>query len=125
MRRRVQSFEELDVYTLAYTLQQDIFEHSKRWPREERYALTDQIRRSSRSIGANLAEAWAKRRYSAHFVSKLSDADAEQLETRHWLNTARDCGYVPDQLFDEWLGLLKSVGSKLGKMIANPDAWTD
>lgn len=121
----MQSFEELDIYREAYALQQEIFEFSRGWPKEERYSLTDQIRRASRSIGANLAEAWAKRRYAAHFVSKLTDADAEQMETRHWLNTARDCGYVGDETYEDWLHRLKSVGAMLGKMISNPNSWTE
>ena len=75
MTERISSFRDLRVYQLAFELQQELFEVSKAFPPEERYALTDQIRRASRSIGANLAEAWQKRRYVAHFVSKLTDAD--------------------------------------------------
>src|SRR4029077_17699350 len=81
MSEKISSFKDLRVYKLAFELQQEIFETSKRFPAEERYALTDQVRRASRSIGANLAEAWQKRRYVAHFVSKLTDADGEQAET--------------------------------------------
>ena len=77
MGRRVESFRELDVYKAAFALQQSIFQESKKWPREERYSLTDQIRRSSRSIGANVAEAWAKRRYPAHFLSKLGSRPSQ------------------------------------------------
>jgi four helix bundle protein len=91
MSERISSFKDLRVYKLAFDVQQGIFETSKRFPAEERYALTDQIRRASRSIGANLAEAWQKRRYVAHFVSKLTDADGEQAETQHWLDTAAAC----------------------------------
>src|SRR6266550_2899741 len=80
MSERISSFKDLRVYKLAFELQQDIFETSKGFPAEERYALTDQIRRASRSIGANLSEAWQKRLYVAHFVSKLTDADGEQAE---------------------------------------------
>ena len=83
MGERISSFRDLRVYKLAFELRQEIFETSKRFPTEERYALTDQIQRASRSIGANLAEAWQKRRYVAHFVSKLTDADGEQAETQH------------------------------------------
>ncbi len=93
MSEKISSFKDLRVYKLAFEVQQEIFETSKRFPPEERYALTDQIRRASRSIGANLAEAWQKRRYVAHFVSKLTDADGEQAETQHWLDTAIACNY--------------------------------
>ena len=79
---KIESFEDLDVYQLTLRLQQDIFEISKSFPAEEKYSLTDQIRRSSRSVGANISEAWAKRRYPGHFISKLSDCDGEQNETR-------------------------------------------
>jgi four helix bundle protein len=89
MSEKISSFRDLRVYKLAFEVQQEIFEISKGFPVEERYALADQIRRASRSIGANLAEAWQKRRYVAHFVSKLTDADGEQAETQHWLDTAR------------------------------------
>src|SRR5258706_15725826 len=82
---KVNSFDELEVYKLAFEIQQAIYDLSKRCPRVEDFALTDQIRRSSRSIGANLAESWAKRRYPAHFLSKLTDSDGELQETLHWV----------------------------------------
>lgn len=88
MTERIESFGDLRVYQAAFELQQEVFKVSKAFPKEEMFSLTDQIRRSSRAIGANLAEAWQKRRYEAHFVSKLSDSDAEQAETQHWLDTA-------------------------------------
>ena len=77
MSERIESFKDLKVYKKAFELQQEIFEITKRFPKEERYSLTDQIRRASRSIGGNIAESWQKRRYVAHFVSKLSDSDGE------------------------------------------------
>jgi four helix bundle protein len=83
MPQLAKSFRDLDVYKAAFKLQQLVFQASRKWPAEERYSLTDQIRRSSRSIGANLAEAWSKRRYPAHFLSKLTDADGEFQETLH------------------------------------------
>jgi four helix bundle protein len=92
--KKVDSFIDLEVYRSGFVLQQAIFEASKKWPRNEDYSLTDQIRRSSRSVGANIAEAWAKRRYPAHFLSKLTDSDGELQETLHWLLTARDSGYL-------------------------------
>src|SRR5213078_5264268 len=93
MGERISSFKDLRVYKLAFEIQQGILDISKRFLREERYALTDQIRRASRSIGANISEAWQKRRYVAHFVSKLTDADGEQAESQHWLDTATACNY--------------------------------
>ena len=93
------------------------------WPAEERYSLTDQIRRSSRSIGANLAEAWAKRRYPAHFLSKLTDADGELQETRHWLDTAQNCSYLTAEAHVELMTLTESLARQLGRMIANHDSF--
>ena len=85
MAKKIESFRDLNVYTLAFELQQEVFSLSKGLPQEERYSLTNQSRRASRAIGANIAESWHKRRYPAHFVSKLTDADAEQAETQHWV----------------------------------------
>ena len=115
----IKTFRDLQVYRAAIELQQAVFRFSKTWPKEEMYSLTDQIRRSSRSVGANLAEGWAKRRYPAHFLSKLTDADGELQETRHWITTAIDCTYVlPDDraTLEE---LSAAVGGKLGGMISN------
>ena len=119
----VKDFEELDVYLLAVELQQEIYELTRRFPNDERYSLTDQIRRSSRSIGANIAEAWAKRRYKAHFISKLSDSDGEQLETRHWLRTAVNCGYVAKEEYQTLDLKCKEIGRKLGRMMTDADRW--
>ena len=85
---KVSSHRDLVAYQKAFALQQAVFETSKVFPKAEMYSLTDQGRRSSRSVGANIAEAWRKRRYQAHFVSKLTDADGENAETQHWLDTA-------------------------------------
>ena len=120
MSERIESFRQLNVYKLALELQRKIFEITKRFPKEEIYSLTDQIRRSSRSIGANIAESWQKRRYIAHFVSKLSDADAEQAETQHWLDTAFACKYISANEHKELLEKCQSIGKMLGKMMANP-----
>ena len=167
MSEKISSFKDLRVYKLAFELQQEIFQTSKRFPAEERYALTDQVRRASRSIGANLAEAgsvcsfyvyaiqmnsrvyigqthkhrqavainrlkeynssageiFARRAKApfAHFVSKLTDADGEQAETQHWLDTATACGYVPEK--DQKVLLEKGVriGQMLGTMMAKPE----
>ena len=100
------NFKELVAYQAAFDLSRRVFELSKAFPEEEKFSLTSQIRRSSRSIGAQIAEAWAKRKYERHFVSKLTDADGEQMETQHWVRTAFSCGYIektfgmkPDRLF--------------------------
>ena len=118
-----ETFKDLRVYKHAFVFQQDIFALSKSFPASERYALTDQIRRASRSIGANIAEAWHKRRYVAHFVSKLTDADAENAETRHWLDTARDCGYLSPRHHQELAQASLAVGRMLGTMLANPESF--
>ena len=90
----VKSFRDLDVYKLAREVSREIFIMSQEFPKEERYSLTDQIRRSSRSVGAQIAEAWGKRRYELHFISKLTDADSEQLETQHWIEISEESGYI-------------------------------
>lgn len=100
-----------------------IFELSKNWPREERYSLTDQIRRSSRSVCTNTAEAWRKRRYAAHFVSKLSDADGEAAETQSWLDFALRCGYLSETDFAELDHQYEIISGGLVKMMANPEQW--
>ena len=123
MGARIESFEDLEVYQLALELQQEIFELTKKFSREEAYSLTDQIRRSSRSVGASISEAWAKRRYSAHFVSKFSDSDGEQNETRHWLKSAFLCGYSSEADFHKLIDQCKSVGRKLGNMMQHADQW--
>ena len=115
---RVSSFRELIVYRKARVLSQEIYGVSKRFPREEMYSLTDQVRRSSRSVGAQIAEAWGKRRYEKHFISKLTDADSEQYETQHWLETAVDCNYLTQQQATELIQACEEIGRLLGGMIA-------
>ncbi len=123
MSERIESFRDLKVYRLAFELQQEIFELTKSFPKEELYSLTDQIRRASRSVGANVSEAWMKRRYSAHFVSKLSDADGEQAETLHWLDTSLACGYISDQDHKRLFQKYREIGKMLGKMMNEPEKW--
>lgn len=106
----VKSYKDLEVYKLVRSLSSEIFHLSKNFPKEETYALTDQIRRSSRSVGGQIAEAWAKRRYEKHFISKLTDADGEQQETQHWLETAFDCGYIDKAGLENFLSKYESVG---------------
>ena len=121
MSEKISSFKDLRVYKLAFEVQQEIFETSKRFPVEERYALIDQIRRASRSIGANLGEAWQKRRYVARFVSKLIDTDGEQAETQHWLDTATACNYFSEREQDALLVKCSRIGQMLGTMMAKPE----
>ncbi|MBU0989008.1 MAG: four helix bundle protein [Proteobacteria bacterium] len=115
----INSAKELKVYKTAYDLSMEIFEISKTWPVEEKYSLTGQIRRSSRSVCSNLREAWAKRRYEAHFLSKLTDADGENSETDTWLDFAKDCGYISNEDHDCLTVECKQVGAMLGKMLNN------
>lgn len=111
------SYRDLDVYRNAFELQQQIFEASKRWPIDERYSLTDQIRRASRSIGACLAESWSKRLYPSHFRSKLTDADGENQETFHWVRTAVACGYLSELEAQRFVDQITVIGKQLGTMI--------
>ena len=120
---KIQNYEDLEVYKLAFSLQQSIFEISKTFPKDEKYSLTDQVRRSSRSIGANIAEAWQKRKYTAHFASKLTDSDSEQAETQHWLRTAFYCKYINSEVFSSLLDECKHIGSMLGKMMQDAKHW--
>jgi len=117
---RLNSAKDLDLYKKAYDLAMQIYRLSKRFPSEEKFALTSQIRRSSRSVSLNLREAWSKRRYRAHFVSKLRDSDGENGETDSSLDFARDCGYLSSEEHLQLTGLCHEVGAMLGSMIANP-----
>ena len=117
---KIETAKDLEVYQIAYRLAMRVFELSKRFPPEERWALIGQIRRSSRSVCLNLREAWAKRRYEAHFVSKLTDCDGESNETDTSLDFARDCGYISAADYMELSAQNRSVGRMLGSMIKNP-----
>ena len=118
MAERIESFCDLRVYQLAFKMQQSVFGQSRKFPAEEKYSLTDQIRRSSRSVGANIAEAWQKRRYQAHFISKLTDADGELQETSHWQATAVDCGYLSVEARESFTLGYEELGRMLGAMMA-------
>jgi len=120
---RINSARDLNVYQLAYQLSMRIFELTKRFPPEERFALTSQIRRSSRSVCLNLREAWAKRRYEAHFISKLTDCDGENGETDSSLDFARDCGYISTQQHTVLVEMCKEIGKMLGSLIKNPSVF--
>src|SRR5882724_2127565 len=117
---RLNSAKDLDVYKKAYELAMTVFQVSKKFPAEERFALTSQIRRSSRSVCLNLREAWAKRRYEAHFISKLTDCDGENSETDSSLDFAKDCRYITSAQHAELTSLCTEVGKMLGSMIKNP-----
>jgi four helix bundle protein len=119
----IRSHEELDVYKLAFDAAMRIFEASKRFPREETYSLTDQIRRSSRSVSGNIAEAWRKRRYEAAFVSKLNDAESEAAETQTWIQFAVECNYWTVEMGQELRQTYDYILGKLVNMIINPNPW--
>jgi four helix bundle protein len=115
--KRVNSANELDVYKLAYKLAMTIFEISKCFPPEERFARTTQVRRSSRSVCLNLREAWAKRRYEAHFISKLTDCDGENSETDSSVDFARDCQYISADEHHLLTAKCADIGRMLGQMM--------
>jgi four helix bundle protein len=117
---QIKSAKELNIYKKAYELARAAFKLSKDFPAEEKYALTSQIRRSSRSICLNLREAWAKRRYEAHFISKLTDCDGENSETDSSLDFAKDCGYISVEQHGRLTSLCQEIGGMLGSMINRP-----
>jgi four helix bundle protein len=119
----VQTAKELDVYKVSYALAMEIYQISKTFPPEEKFALTSQIRRSSRSVPMNLREAWAKRRYEAHFASKLTDCDGEANETDTSLDFALDCGYISHEKHQTLTALNSSVCRMLGSMLKNPTSF--
>jgi four helix bundle protein len=120
---RINSAKDLHVYKKAYELAMKVFEMSKNFPPEERFALTGQVRRSSRSVCLNLREAWAKRRYEAHFISKLTDCDGENSETDSSLDFARDCRYITTEQHTDLTSLSQEIGKMLGSMIKSPGAF--
>ena len=119
----MKSAKDLNVYTVAYDVAMKIFEASKSFPEEERYALTGQSRRASRSVCLNLREAWAKRRYEAHFVSKLTDCDGEANETDSCLDFAKDCNYISVETHRELTAQCGEVRRMLGAMIKEPKSF--
>jgi four helix bundle protein len=118
---KINSAKDLEVYKKSYGLAMEIFELSKKFPAEERYALTSQIRRSSRSVAMNLREVWAKRQYEAHFISKLTDCDGENSETDTSLDFAKDCGYITAEQYEFLTNTNREIGRMLGSMISNPE----
>jgi four helix bundle protein len=120
---QIKSAKDLIVYQKAYELAMAIFNSSRHFPKEEQYSLTDQMRRSSRSVCSNLRESWAKRRYEAHFVSKLTDTDGENGETDTWLDFAHDCGYLSKREHVLFTAKCREVGAMLGSMINDPSSF--
>ena len=119
----VKHFRELDVYQNAMNLTMKVFEQTKHWPSEERFSLIDQIRRSSRSVCTNLAEAWRKRRYRAAFVAKLSDSETEAAETQVSAEIALRCGYLSEELFRALDDSYEKVLGQIVKMADQPEKW--
>lgn len=124
MKERIRTHRDLQVFEKAFEAAMMIFELSRRFPAEERYSLTDQIRRSSRSVCANLAEAWRKRRYQAAFISKLSDAETEAAETQVWIEFAVKCGYTDRDQAAQLYQCYDEVLATLVGMINHPETWT-
>jgi len=122
-KTNIRHFRELDVYKLGMESAMRIFQSSKSFPDGEKYSLTDQIKRSSRSVCANIAEAWRKRRYPNAFVSKLSDADSEAAETQVWLEFALKCGYLDEKPYYELDKACDYIMGKLVNMIVHPERW--
>jgi four helix bundle protein len=122
-KKFIRIHRDLDVYQMGFEVAMQLFEMSKSFPKEERYSLTDQIRRSSRSVCANLAEAWRKRRYEASFLSKLSDAEAEAAETQVWLEFAFQCGYLIEETFRDLSVALDNILGKIVSLINHPQQW--
>jgi four helix bundle protein len=114
-------FKKLIVYQLSFDSAMKIYEISKKFPREELFSLTDQIRRSSRSVCSNLAEAYRKRRYPKHFTSKVSDADGEASETQVWIDFAFKCAYIDSQTYNTLINVYIEIGKMLGSMENNPE----
>ena len=115
---------DLIVYKKAFELSMQIFQLTKNFPRDEVFGLTSQIRRSSRSVCANVGEGYRKRRYEAHFISKLTDADMENTETQIWLEFAEACGYITTQIRNELYTQTQEIGKLLNYMLRNPEKFT-
>jgi four helix bundle protein len=120
----IRSYRELRVYQNAFSASMRIFQLTKDFPPEEKFSMVDQMRRSSRSVCSNLAEAWRKRRYRAHFVSKLTDCEGEADETRVWLEFSLASGYITRSIFDELDTIYDLVLGQLVRMRTEPEKWT-
>jgi four helix bundle protein len=120
----IKSHKELEVFQLSFKTSMGIFYTSKSFPKDEIYSLTSQIRRSSRSVSANIAEAFRKRRYEKAFIAKLSDSEAEAAETQVWLDCSLECGYINKDLYLEFYEAYEKIIGKLVVMIYHPEQWT-
>ncbi|HTO38194.1 MAG TPA: four helix bundle protein [Brumimicrobium sp.] len=120
----IKSHKELRVYQLSFEAGMEIFNITKSFPKEERYSLTDQIRRSSRSVSANIGEAWRKRRYPKSFVAKLSDSDGEGGETQVWLDYALACGYIEEEIYSDLMRKYDNILGMLVTMMNQPEKWS-
>ena len=123
MGKRITRHTDLKVYQRAYSAAQQVFNYSKKFPKCEQYSLTDQIRRCSRSVGGNIAEAWRKRRYPNAFISKLSDSESEAAETQVWLQFSVDCGYLDREAATDLYREYDAILGMLVKMITRPNDW--
>ena len=121
---QIKVHKDLSVFKVAYEAAMEIYNISKSFPKEEKYSLTDQIRRSSRSVPANIAEAWRKRRYPKSFVSKLSDSEAEAAETQVWLDFSLDCNYINREVHKALYDKYDYILSMIVKMTKHPEKWT-
>ena len=120
----IKSHQELEVFQISFKTSMKIFHASKSFPKDEMYSLTSQIRRSSRSVSANIAEAFRKRRYEKAFVAKLSDSEAEAAETQVWLDYSLECGYITIEIYREFYEDYEKIIGKLVMMIYHPEKWT-
>ena len=121
---KIRTHKDLDVYQLSFEAGMQIFELSKNFPKEEKYSLTDQIRRSSRSVSGNIAEAWRHRRYPKSFISKLSISEGEAAETQVWLDYAFSCEYIKDEIHKELYLKYDNIIGKLVNIIRYPEKWS-
>jgi four helix bundle protein len=123
MGKRIHSYKELRVFQNAFEAAMKIFHLTKRFPPEEKYSMVDQVRRSSRSVCTNLAEAWRKRRYKAAFIAKLSDSESEACETQVWIEFTRNCEYLNDEVCDELDEMYNHIIGQIVNMISEAEKW--
>jgi four helix bundle protein len=121
MKKQLKGYKDLDVYKLSYKMSVEIFQETKNFPKEEKYSLIDQMRRSARSVPANIAEAWGKRMYRNHFVSKLSDSYAEAHETQTWLDFSTEHGYLIKEKYEYFTENYDHICRMLFRMMQNPE----
>lgn len=122
--KKIRSHTDLDVYVMAFSKASEIYDLTKKFPKDELYSLTDQIRRSSRSVCANIAEAFRKRKYPKSFVSKLSDSESEAAETQVWLQFSYHCGYIDKTVYENLYKFYNGIIGKLVNMSLQPEKWS-